>query len=255
MGNGESANSELNATPEAGRPTPAAPVWHTVVLVAAVVGLSILSGIGARMAARSGPLPNRMTQYILTVAYEFVLLGYVWLIKFLQYRVPLSEIIGGKWRKWGDFWRDVGVALLFWLVVVVVLLICSISLHFRGIDAAKALMPQTTRELIAFIVLAICAGFVEEIVFRGYLQRQFSAWTGSIEAGVVLQAIVFGSGHIYQGAKGVLVITIYGAMFGVLAAMRKSLRPGIMQHCAQDAFSGIVGHFLRNTKYMQIIRF
>jgi membrane protease YdiL (CAAX protease family) len=89
------------------------------------------------------------------------------------------------------------------------------------------------------VLLAVCAGFCEEIIFRGYLQRQFTAWTGNVWAGVVLQAIVFGAGHIYQGYKGVIVISVYGAMFGVLAALRKSLRPGIMQHCAQDSFSGI----------------
>jgi hypothetical protein len=29
----------------------------------------------------------------------------------------------------------------------------------------------------------------------------------------------------------------------------------MMQHCGQDALSGIAGHFLRNSKYLQMIRF
>jgi membrane protease YdiL (CAAX protease family) len=254
MPNGESENQPLQATSVAGRVTTVAAAWHTIVLLVVVLGVSALSGY-QQLALQGRPLPSRMAEYLFTVAYEFVLLGYIWFFGLRRYKVPLAEIIGGKWRSAGDFWRDVGVAFLFWLVVVVVLLVLSRTLHFRGMDAAKALLPQTTIELCVFILLSICAGFIEEIVFRGYLQRQFTAWTGSIAGGVVLQAIVFGSGHIYQGVKGVVVITIYGALFGILAAMRKSLRPGIMQHCGQDTLSGIAGHFLRNTKYLQMIRF
>jgi uncharacterized protein len=254
MANGESENPAPQVAPGAGRLTPVAPVWHTIVLLVVVVGLSALSG-WQQSALRGRPLPSRLAEYVFTMAYEFVLLGYVWFFGLRRYRVPLAEIIGGKWRGWRDFWRDIGVALLFWFVVIAVLLILSRSLHFSGMDAAKALFPVTTLELGMFVVLSICAGFVEEIVFRGYLQRQFSAWTGSVGAGVVLQAIVFGAGHIYQGVKGVVVISIYGALFGILAAMRKSLRPGIMQHCAQDSFSGIAGHFLTKYKYLQMIRF
>jgi membrane protease YdiL (CAAX protease family) len=67
--------------------------------------------------------------------------------------------------------------------------------------------------------------------------------------------LVFGAAHLYQGGKAVIVISVYGAMFGILAAMRKSLRPGIMQHTAQDAMSGIAGMFLTKYKYLQIIKF
>jgi membrane protease YdiL (CAAX protease family) len=254
MANGEIENSSLQAAPEAGRVTAVAPVWHTIVLLVVVVGFSALSG-WQQLQLQGRPLPSRIAEYLFTLGYEFLLLGYVWFFGLRKYRVSLAEIIGGKWRRFGDFLLDVCIAFLFWAVVVVVLLILSVTLHFRGMDAAKALLPQTTPELCVFVVLAIAAGFCEEIIFRGYLLRQFTAWTGSVATGIALQAIIFGSGHIYQGAKGVVVITIYGALFGILAAMRKSLRPGMMQHCGQDALSGIAGHFLRNSKYLQMIRF
>jgi uncharacterized protein len=254
MANGELENPSLQAAPAVGRVTAVAPAWHTIVLLVVVVGFSALSGWQqSRLQGR--PLPSRMAEYIFTLVYEFLLVGYIWFFGLRKYDVSLAEIIGGKWRKFGDFLLDVCIAFLFWLVVIVMLLILSRTLHFRGMDAAKALLPQTTPELYVFVVLAIAAGFCEEIIFRGYLMRQFTAWAGSVAAGVALQAIVFGAGHIYQGWKGVVVISIYGALFGILAAMRKSLRPGIMQHCGQDALSGIAGHFLRNTKYLQMIRF
>jgi len=94
------------------------------------------------------------------------------------------------------------------------------------------------------LLLALTAGFCEEIVFRGYLQRQFSTFTGAPYAGVVVQGFIFGAAHGYQGVKYMLLIAVYGCMFGVLALLRRSLRPGIIAHFLQD---GIVGLAARHS--------
>ncbi len=49
-----------------------------------------------------------------------------------------------------------------------------------------------------WVILAVAAGICEEFMFRGYLQKQFLAITGSDAAAVVLQAF-FGVAHSYQG--------------------------------------------------------
>lgn len=36
-----------------------------------------------------------------------------------------------------------------------------------------------------------------------------------------------------------ITITVYGALFGILAVYRKSLRPGMIQHAMQDSFAGL----------------
>ena len=253
MANGEGDRPASQEITPAGRVTPVAPVWHTLLLVAVLLGLAVLQG--QPQLAKGAQLPSRITLYLFTVAYEFFLLGYVWLLGLRRSKVTLGEIIGGKWLRWGDFWRDVGIALLFWIVVGAVLVVMSHALHFSGIEAAKFLLPETATEVAVFVLLSCIAGFCEEIVFRGYLQRQFTAWTRNVVAGIVLQSAVFGAAHLYQGFKGVVVITVYGALFGILASMRKSLRPGIIQHAAQDSLSGIAGVFLRKYHYLQIIRF
>ena len=253
MANGEGENPALQPTIPAARVTPVAAVWHTVLFVAILLGFALLQG--QPQLVKGGHLPSRMILYLSTVAYEFILLGYVWLLGLRRYKVTLGEIIGGKWLRWRDFWLDVGIAILFWIVVGAMLVVLSLSLHFSGMEAAKFLLPQTSLELTVFLVLVCSAGFCEEVIFRGYLQRQFTAWTGNVPAGVALQGLVFGAAHLYQGGKAVIVISVYGAMFGILAAMRKSLRPGIMQHTAQDAMSGIAGMFLTKYKYLQIIKF
>ena len=92
-------------------------------------------------------------------------------------------------------------------------------------------------------------GLAEEFVFRGYLQRQLLAATGRNSWAILLQGVVFGVAHGYQGIKGVLTISVYGVMFGILAALRRSLRPGMMQHASQDIVSGLVGSFLAKRNY------
>ncbi len=95
-------------------------------------------------------------------------------------------------------------------------------------------------------MLALTAGIGEEILFRGYLQRQFAALTRSTATGLVLQGVAFGAAHGYQGKKYMCVIAVYGCLFGLLAYWRRSLRPGMMAHFLQDAVGGLVGrHFLK----------
>jgi uncharacterized protein len=93
------------------------------------------------------------------------------------------------------------------------------------------------------------------LVFRGYLQRQCLALTQNVAAAVILQGLIFGTAHAYQGAKGVIVISVYGMLFGVLAAMRRSLRPGMLQHATQDGVSGIAYHFVSKLHHLPLIRF
>jgi uncharacterized protein len=238
MANGENENSVRQAAPTTARVTPVAPVWHTLLLLVVVIGLSALQA-RSLATAPAGRLPSRLTTYIFTIGFELVLLGYVWLSAVLKYRVPLRELIGGRWSGIVDFLKDVGVALLFECAVIGLLASARFLLHFSGAQAAQAILPRTSAELSAFLLLTVAAGFCEEVVFRGYLLRQFTAWTGSVAVGVILQAIAFGLAHGYQGWRGMLVISAYGAMFGILAVLWKSLRPGILQHCGQDALTGI----------------
>jgi hypothetical protein len=105
------------------------------------------------------------------------------------------------------------------------------------------MLPKTWIELIAWVFLSITGGFCEEVIFRGYLQRQLSALTHSVVIGIVIQALVFGLAHGYQGWKLMSLITLYGACFGVLAHWRRSLRPGIIGHALQDIAGGFLARF------------
>jgi len=233
-----------------------APVWHTAVFVILLSGVALLQAT-QRLAQRETQVSSRVPLYIQTLLFEFFLVGYVWLGVWLR-GVPLKSLIGGRWARWKDFWIDVGVAFLFWLVVSTVLVLLSNALRFNPTEAASFLLPQTVPEMIMWIGVAVSAGFCEELLFRGYLQRQCLALTQNVAAAVILQGLIFGVPHAYQGARGVIVISVYGMLFGALAAIRKSLRPGMMQHATQDTISGFsqqILHFLSRYQHMALIRF
>lgn len=220
-----------------------APVWHTVFFIAGIIGLSLAQYHQAAQ-VNELHLRTRVPLYVAMIVFELIMLFYTWIGVFVT-KKRLCDLIGGKWNTVADFGRDIAIVIAFWIVVLGVLAVVGHLLGTGGAipKAVRMLIPRTPAEMAVWVLLAVTAGFCEETIFRGYFQRQFLALTGSVEAAVVLQACVFGSAHLYQGWKNALTITIYGILFGALAAWRKSLRPGMIQHAAQDTFSGLVGSF------------
>jgi hypothetical protein len=216
-----------------------------VVVIFAFAALSAHSQ--HRMIERHG----RVVPYLLTMAWEYVLVAYVvWGAR--KNRVTLREIVGGRWKSPKDTLLDVGIAFGYWICAGAVLAGLSFALGLASpsqvAEAKKQigpLLPQTGLELGIWIVLSATAGFCEEILFRGYLQKQFLAATRSTAAAIILQAVVFGIAHAYQGGRRIILIAVYGALFGMLAAWCKSLRPGMIGHAMQDSFSGIAFRLLK----------
>jgi membrane protease YdiL (CAAX protease family) len=222
---------------------PLAGVLHTCALVA------ILLGGSGFMYFTSGRLravdhPNRIGLYLTTMIWEWILTAYV-LIGVRRYGTPLEEVTGARWKSFLEFARDVGIAAAFWCAALMVLGATAVALHFRGSkESVSFLAPEGLAQTVVWILVCVTAGFCEETIFRGYLQKQFIAWTGNAASGVVISAAVFGACHVYQGAKAAVVITVYGLLFGILALWRKSMRPGMMTHAWHDTVGGIAVRFL-----------
>lgn len=221
--------------------TPLAGSLHTIVLLAVIIGWATWGYFGANR-MRTAQNPPRAAMYVITILWEWAVVGYIaWGVH--RHGSSMRELVGGRWHGVKDFFKDVAIAAGFWIVALVILAATAIALHAtNGNQAMRFLLPQGPLESVLWIFTSATAGLCEEIIFRGYLQKQFSAWTANIPAGVVLSAVVFGFGHIYQGVRSATVILVYGLLFGILAEMRKSLRPGMMTHAWHD---GIVGFAAR----------
>jgi uncharacterized protein len=217
-----------------------APLWHTILFVLFIVGYALFGGTRVSR-LENAHLTTRVPLYLLMIGFELVMISYVWFLGVRPSGGSIPDLVGGEWKTVRDFMRDVGVAFMFWLVVIAVLvgLRFTIGQNPQALRAAMVLAPHSGLEFLLWVVVAFSAGACEEFVFRGYLQRQFFALTGSDAAAVIFQAVVFGAAHSYQGVRGMVTIGIYGALFGVLAVSRRSLRPGMIQHVMQDSFAGL----------------
>jgi membrane protease YdiL (CAAX protease family) len=218
-----------------------APVWHTALVLFALLSLSL---IGARVDLRSifgvhGPL----TSYLFAAVFEWAMVAFIaWGLKSRGFR--LSEVIGGRWSRGRDVFRDLGIGVVFVLLAGGAVQGLGALLKAAPPKGMLEMLPQTGLEIILWIPLSMTGGFCEEVIFRGYLQRQFSALTHSLAAGIVFQGIVFGLAHGYQGWKLMSLIAAYGACFGLLAHWRRTLRPGMIGHALQDIAGGLLAHVL-----------
>ena len=217
-----------------------APAWHTIVFIAIFVGLSVVGGFfqhGVKQhPPASVPNGNAVPGYISVVVFEWLLVLYV-RMGVHKRGVRLRDLVGGRWATPKDVMKDIALGAGLWAVWIALM---NPHLLGSGTNAAQGLLPQGTLESLAWIPVALSAGFCEELAFRGYLQKQFQAITGSVAWAIPIQAIVFGIGHLYEGVGPIARITLFGVLFGLLAAWRKSLRPGMITHAWSDIFGVII---------------
>jgi uncharacterized protein len=242
-------------------PKPIAPVWHTVVLI---VGVLLLSVSGAIETSGGFHSVDRLHTYALTVTTELFMLAWVYFGLRLR-KIPFRSLLGSIPGDFHSIAVDLGFAFVFWIGSLIVLgtiaifwTITEAAITHRSLfpsgkplapDAAQQqtlhtllqLAPANGREIAGWIVVCIIAGFVEETVFRGYLQRQFTAWAkGAVAAGVAGSALLFGSAHGYQGARSMVLLCVFGVLFSLLALFRRSLRAGMIAHSWQDICAGLL---------------
>ena len=221
-----------------------APAWHTVLVVLIMLAISGLSAY-SRGLVQIGHSQSRIGRYATAIIMEWVVVGFIWFGLRLR-KQNLRILLGENWGGARQILRDLGIAILFLIVSNLVLSLIGHLLKAAANDAIRNLLPHTSGEIAVYFLLTVTAGVCEEIIFRGYFQRQFSAWFKNATVAVVLQATIFGAAHGYQGLKLMLVIVVFGTMFGTLAQWRHSLRPGMIAHFLQDFSGGIMaGRFMK----------
>jgi membrane protease YdiL (CAAX protease family) len=232
----------VHTASETGR-RPIAPIPHTIALIGIIFAIAAYgaylqwnAGSGPDLVAHRGP---QWPLYLSLVAAEWGLFRFAF-VGLKKSGTRMGDVIGERWGKWQDVLRDVAIALLAWTAWTGAETLAS---RMLGPDAAKgidSLLPRGPAEIASWVALSVSAGICEEAIFRGYLQQQFMALTGNAFLAIGAQAIVFGIAHGYQGLRNTIVIAIFGALYGVVAHWRRSLRPGMILHAWTDVFSGIL---------------
>jgi uncharacterized protein len=236
--------TEAASSPSAHTGATLAPRWHTAALIALQLTVALSGTLLAHYApATSGaelrsvaPVSRIYVQYLPLLLVNWALVGYC--SRLFRPRNALPALLGEPWRSVRRACTDLALALAAGLVIRALEVAAS---HLRpGRNAAIAsLLPSTGAERLTWALVAVSVGFCEEVVYRGYLQSQLTAFTRSRALGVALQAALFGVAHLEQGPAAALRIAVYGLGFGVLADCRRSLLPGIACHIGIDLASGL----------------
>lgn len=107
-------------------------------------------------------------------------------------------------------------------------------------------LPRSRREFRLFVFTSVTAGIVEEIFYRGfaiwYLTHFMPLWTA-----VIVSSLIFGLGHSYQGAAGMLKTGVVGLSMAVLYVITGSIWLPIVAHALFDILQGkTITEILRN---------
>jgi len=217
---------------------------HTLIFLGICLAVTVVSAMNANHGYPTGA-PARSNQMLLLYLF---LIGMEWLwIRFVYKGMQahgrsLLELIGR--RPWFT------PRLLAGDVLYAALALGFSYALFVGIDRVlqhgEALtnpllpaVPSGAAGIIVWIGLSLSAGICEEIVFRGYLQRQLAALSGSTSVAIVGQAVAFGIVHGYEGVGAVIRIVVYGLAFGMLARWRGNIRAGMIAHVVWDILAGL----------------
>ena len=212
-------------------------------LLAAVLlplaGTYLAGGLLQQPEGRDPLLSRRYAVLILRGWVVTVLLLLVWRAQGL----PLARL--------GLPWPPQQTDLIAFILVAVGLLVLPVQLWrlaelppdqlaaaVRQIDAIK-ITPNSWGELALFVLVSITAGVWEELVYRGFLIWYFAPSLGLIGA-VIASALLFGLGHAYQGAGGMISTATLGLTFALLYLASGSLWWLMAIHAAIDIQTGFV---------------
>ncbi len=103
---------------------------------------------------------------------------------------------------------------------------------------------HSSNEIVFHILTMINIGFIEEIIFRGFLFKMMAK--NSVKSAIIVSAITFGAGHIINLINGADLIptliqicyaTSIGYLFVIIFHKSKSIVPCIVTHCLVNSLS------------------
>ena len=134
--------------------------------------------------------------------------------------------------------------------------ICSTNLWF-GVK-----LNMSVNETIFYVCSMICVGFLEEIIFRGFLFKAMCK--DDLKAAIIVSSVTFGVGHIVNLINGsgaelipnlcqVCYAMAFGFMTVILFYKSGSLIPCIITHSVVNSLSAFVNESVRTFEINIII--
>jgi len=186
---------------------------------------------------------DRLTLYASTIAFQwFAVAVIIW-------RVAVHGIA----------LADLGLAIprpavtIFATVVLSALVLANQLLSLRRITThpetirgilpqlALKVFPQNSAERLAFFAVVLTVAICEEVIFRGFAQHVFGAWSGGlVVAGILGSAALFALAHLYQGLRGLMATFVVGILFSIIRSWTGSLVAPLAAHFIADITAGFL---------------
>ena len=126
---------------------------------------------------------------------------------------------------------DIGANRFMYYIPLIALVSCNFWLGVR--------MNGTVLEFVLYAISMLCVGFLEEIIFRGFLFNAMAK--DGIKSAIIVSSVTFGIGHIVNLINGsgatlvpnlcqVVSAVAIGFLFVVMFYRGKSLLPCILAH-------------------------
>ena len=208
---------------------------HTVALLAVFILTTTFTQ--HRAATRQLGHTALIPSYLASIAAEWVLLGLV-IAGIHKRREFLAQAFMNRSRTWLE---SVGLGAAVYVAGFMAIIMVSSVLYFtplfhkRNEAAIAAMAPHTPLQFLAWFGVSLTAGLCEELIFRGYLLQQLSAWTQRPIVSIFLGALLFGSVHLYEGLGAILPLAALALVFGFVVHYYKGdLRAVVVAHTLQD---------------------
>lgn len=143
-------------------------------------------------------------------------------------------------------WRTVGLSVVGAVLLIGILVVVRSVLAGTGLLAQDGAMMALLGSLPAWavVLLALRAGIVEEIIFRGYAIERLSEATGRTWIAALVSLVVFVAAHMRSWSVGHLIfVAIAGALLTGLYLWRRDLTLTMGVHVLTDLVSLLGAHY------------
>ncbi len=165
----------------------------------------------------------------------FLLVGLVLLFLRMHGESP-RDVLFGQRPWWPELRAAVPLTAKAYAILLPVMLTVSVLapwLHTVTRNPLQDLLLAPGGAAL-FAPIAILAGGVREEVQRAFILRRFDGVFGHARPGLVIWSVLFGLGHLAQGADAAVATALLGALWGTAYLRRQSIVAPAVSHAAFD---------------------
>lgn len=192
---------------------------------------------------------NKTRSTVLTLASIFLALGFIRLVLWLR---------GSSWHEFGlkrpgnwlkTILQAVGGLVAIFIVVrlsmPVVVWLTGQPLDRTPFDVLRGNLPAL---IVGLLVVWTLAAFGEELIFRGYLMNTLARLFRQEKTGwavaCIVNSVIFGIGHTYQGVTGIILLGVVGFLYALFYLWTgRNLWVPILMHGLYDTTAFLVIFF------------